>query len=75
MSCVMCHVSDVRCQMSGVPCHVSDVRCHMSHVSIFLVKAVELVNGVSVFNWGLPRLVLRRIRFVTTGLAHPELEK
>ena len=33
VSGVMCQVSRVRCHMSGVPCQVSRVRCHVSHVT------------------------------------------
>ena len=32
MSCVTCHVSGVRCQVSGVRCHVSGVMCQVSRV-------------------------------------------
>ena len=32
VSCVECHVTSVKCQVSSVMCHVSCVKCHLSSV-------------------------------------------
>ena len=59
MSCVRCQVSGGTCQMSRVMCHVSGVMSQVSHVSFkkkktFLYKVVELVGGGSVINGAYP---------------------